>query len=133
MLAFCPVFGGAFAVRFVAFSVVMGDGTDLVRAAAGRRLASRRLGVDYEQLENPASTFGIGGSSEAYTEPAIVVFSDDAELCCYRIDMLVAAPSAETESLPSLLGRDIINQWRVTYDHSVPEFLAEVVTADIRT
>ena len=27
--AFCPVFGGAFTVRFVTFSVVMGDGTDL--------------------------------------------------------------------------------------------------------
>ena len=25
--AFCPVFGGAFTVRFVTFSVVMGDGT----------------------------------------------------------------------------------------------------------
>ena len=24
--AFCPVFGGAFTVRFVTFSVVMGDG-----------------------------------------------------------------------------------------------------------
>ena len=27
--AFCPVFGGAFTVRSVTFSVVMGDGTDL--------------------------------------------------------------------------------------------------------
>ena len=27
--AFCPVFGGAFTVQFVTFSVVMGDGTDL--------------------------------------------------------------------------------------------------------
>ena len=27
--AFCPVFGGAFTVRFVTFSVVMGDGNDL--------------------------------------------------------------------------------------------------------
>ena len=34
--AFCPVFGGAFTVRFVTFSVVMGDGTDLnVTAAIG--------------------------------------------------------------------------------------------------
>ena len=40
--AFCPVFGGAFTVRFVTFSVVMGDGTDLnVTAAIG--LQGRRL------------------------------------------------------------------------------------------
>ena len=39
--AFCPVFGGAFTVRFVTFSVVMGDGTDLnVTAAIGNRGAT---------------------------------------------------------------------------------------------
>ena len=36
--ALCPAFGGAFTVRFVTFSVVMGDGTDLnVTAAIGPR------------------------------------------------------------------------------------------------
>ena len=39
--AFCPVFSGAFTVRFVTFSVVMGDGTDLnVTAAIGNRGAT---------------------------------------------------------------------------------------------
>ena len=41
--AFCPVFSGAFTVRFVTFSVVMGDGTDLnVTAAIGLQLPERR-------------------------------------------------------------------------------------------
>ena len=31
---------------------------------------------------------------------------------------------------PSLLGRDIIDQWRVTYDRSASELLVEVVSWD---
>ena len=33
-------------------------------------------------------------------------------------------------TIPSLLGRDIIDQWRVTYDKSALELLAEVISSD---
>ena len=33
-------------------------------------------------------------------------------------------------TVPSLLGRDIIDQWRVTYDRLASELLAEVVSWD---
>ena len=35
-------------------------------------------------------------------------------------------------TIPSLLGRDIIDRWRVTYDKSAPELLAEVISSDGR-
>ena len=33
-------------------------------------------------------------------------------------------------TVPSLLGRNIIDRWRVTYDKSAWELLAEVVSSD---
>ena len=33
--------------------------------------------------------------------------------------------------IPSLLGRDIIDKWRVTYDKSRSELIAEVVASDL--
>lgn len=35
-------------------------------------------------------------------------------------------------TIPSLLGRDVIDQWRVTYDKSASELLAEVISWDAR-
>ena len=57
--AFCPVFGGAFTVRFVTFSVVMGDGTDLnVTAAIGLQAHA-----PLQRVPGAATTSRRGGSA----------------------------------------------------------------------
>ena len=33
---------------------------------------------------------------------------------------------------PSLLGRDVIDRWRVTYDKSASELLAKVISSDFQ-
>jgi len=90
------------------------------------------LGVDYSQLSNPFESFGIGGSAPTYVERARVAFADVNEhlLYGYDIELLVHHPTDDAMRMPSLLGRNIIDRWRVTYDKSVPELVAEVVSSD---
>lgn len=42
----------------------------------------------------------------------------------------VPVPTADAMRVPSLLGRNIIDRWRVTYDKSVSELIAEIVSSD---
>ena len=70
----------------------------------------RRLGV-------PTAIGGIGGRGYFSTEKALVAFengADDSRFSVYEIDLHIAY--SETGSLPSLLGRNIINRWRIDYD-----------------
>ena len=50
----------------------------------------------------------------------------------YEIELRICKPAEELMTIPSLLGRDIIDRWRVTYDKSASELLAEVVFSDAR-
>ncbi|MYJ75023.1 MAG: hypothetical protein F4089_07905 [Gammaproteobacteria bacterium] len=90
------------------------------------------LGVDYDLLSNPFKSFGIGGSAPTYIERARLAFADDngRTLYGYDIPLLTHHPPADAMRVPSLLGRNIIDRWRVTYDKSVSELVAEVVSAD---
>ena len=90
------------------------------------------IGVDYSLLSNPFQSFGIGGSAPTYVERARVAFADsNAHLIYgYDIELLIHLPTDNAMRVPSLLGRNIIDRWRVTYDKSVPELVAEVVSSD---
>ncbi len=86
----------------------------------------------YDLLSNPFQSFGIGGSAPTYMERARLTFADDIGRILYGHDipLLIHHPTADAMRVPSLLGRDIIDRWRVTYDKSVSELVAEVVSAD---
>ena len=93
------------------------------------------VGVDYDQLPDPGDARGVGGVAKMSRVDATVVFrdADDCGSYGYEIPLRILIPSGnESEmSLPSLLGRDIINRWRVVYDdQSVCELSAEVLAAD---
>ena len=90
------------------------------------------IGVDYSLLSNPFESFGIGGSAPTYVERARVAFADsNAHLIYgYDIELLIHHPTDNAMRVPSLLGRNIIDRWRVTYDKSVAELVAEVVSSD---
>ena len=95
-------------------------------------LDAQRMGIDYSMLDNEVSALGIGGASENFVEPAYLAFVDDEALYGYEIELHICKPADELMSVPSLLGRDIINRWRVTYDKSASELLAEVISSDAR-
>ena len=95
-------------------------------------LDAQRMGIDYGLLGNELSTLGIGGESENFTESAYLVFVGDEALYGYAIDLHICKPAEELMTIPSLLGRDIIDRWRVTYDKSASELQAEVISSDAR-
>ena len=77
------------------------------------------LGLDFSLLKETQDTYGVGGSAECYVERAIVIFDDqDKGWIAYQILVGIIKPESNynAASLPSLLGRDILNYWRMNYD-----------------
>ena len=83
---------------------------------------ARRLGVPIDGLQASLSSRGIGGRAEYASASAQIYFQEPHgirsrfRLIGYNIDLAVALPTEENAVLPSLLGRDILNQWDIRYD-----------------
>lgn len=77
---------------------------------------SLRLGVDFRLLSNLTASQGIGGIVRGYHETAAISFYDRRYMYSYVLNMELAEPLAHNTRLPSLLGRDILGQWRVIVD-----------------
>ena len=90
------------------------------------------LGVDYGSLSNPSQSLGIGGSASMYREWTYLTFADanGDRLYSYDIPLLICDYTPDAMGIPSLLGRDVIDRWRVTYDKSAAELTAEVLSSD---
>ena len=73
------------------------------------------LAVPESSLRNRSSVGGIGGTSIYYREPATVTFVNGPfNTAAYDIDLDLSY-SDETIGLPSLLGRDILDNWHIEY------------------
>ena len=91
-----------------------------------------RLKVNYEKLTGEAESIGISGITHDFVEPAVVVFSDPKRfLYVYSITLRIAPYDPEIIDLPSILGRDILDQWRMTYNPQKKRLLFEVILADV--
>ena len=75
-----------------------------------------RAGIPFERLGNGIDYLGIGGTSAYFREAANLLFEDESYLRIYRLDLLIAAPTSNNRELPSLLGRDVLNRWRMDYN-----------------
>ena len=95
-------------------------------------LDGHRMGIDYTSFQEKDQSLGIGGVSENFIEPAYLAFVGDEELYGYEIKLRICKPSEEIMTIPSLLGRDIIDQWRIIYDKSKLQLVAEVISSDAR-
>ena len=72
-------------------------------------------GLPYDRLQQPRSISGVGGQATYYREPAIMYFIDDSHFHIYRLDVAIAEPTSANANLPSLLGRDVLVNWKMTY------------------
>ena len=89
------------------------------------------MGIDYKTLGQEVESIGVGGISLDHVERAIVIFSEPKKfLYVYNIDLLISSPTPDIFSLPSLLGRDILNQWRMTYNPRAGSLAFQVLSAD---
>ena len=57
--------------------------------------------------------------ADCYYERAILGFAEGSLIRTYPLDIGVVALSKQTYVLPSILGQDILNHWRITHDRSV--------------
>jgi hypothetical protein len=77
---------------------------------------SRRLGINFGALRNPVTSEGIGGAAKGFNEYIVLSFSDRRYIYSYVLDVEISAPSTHNYKFPSLLGRDVLGQWRFLMD-----------------
>jgi hypothetical protein len=58
-----------------------------------------------------------------FSEPRVKIYG-------YGITLTIVQPKPELETCPSLLGRDIINKWRMVYDPPANSLKVEVLRYD---
>ena len=75
-------------------------------------------GIRVTDLRGLSSSRGIGGSSDAFVEDARLLFEDADGVTpyLYRLEIDIAKPDGNNQSLPSLLGRDILDCWYTECD-----------------
>jgi len=78
-----------------------------------------RLGVDYDLLEGSVEATGVGGPAVFFKEPAILVFVEPGiGVHVYETYFQIAQLTSEVLSVPSLLGRTILDRMEMIYDPS---------------
>ena len=97
------------------------------------RDAVQMLGLHgIRQLRGRAACQGVGGSAEYFTEPALIVFlHDDGRPQGFQVDLRIAKLASAPEEvalqlrLPSILGRDVISQFRMLLDYATNQLVFE--------
>ena len=76
-----------------------------------------RIPFDLLDADRSFIGYGVGGGNTFFIESAQLVFDDDDWGFEVRtIGLRIAAPNPANASLPSLLGLDILNHWRMNFD-----------------
>ena len=93
---------------------------------------AKEIGLDRSILSDGYFAKGIGGEMKSYRLPALLVFEDDENVYVYEVDLGVAAEADGLIDTPSLLGRDVINQWDLRYNRSASVIAADPQHASVR-
>ena len=74
------------------------------------------IGCDFDALVNPALFGGVGGTLTCYIEPAIVSLQEDDTAFTFEVALSISKRHPIADEVPSLLGRDVLNQVRMDYN-----------------
>jgi hypothetical protein len=103
----------------VYFLLDTGAGTSVVHPLD----ATTKLGINDAALRNPAlwpiqrTAHGVGGLSPEYSVPAHYALQrDDGTWAKHQEDLAIAQPMQGNQTLPSLLGWDILRHYRIVAD-----------------
>ena len=90
------------------------------------------MGLNCDTLiRSPIPSVGIGRTSRSYTEESVVLFNEPGKaLYVYEIALEIVGPDDHLMDIPSLLGRDILNRWRMDYSPTTDELTFQVINAD---
>ena len=74
--------------------------------------------VPFGRLRNPTANLGIGGQSSYFVEQAILSFrdADGSSMYLYDVDLRIGKPEDMSTRIPSLLGQDVLQRWRMVHD-----------------
>ncbi|MCH8009619.1 MAG: hypothetical protein IIC91_12225 [Chloroflexi bacterium] len=91
-----------------------------------------KMRVDYSKLKlGDHDSIGISGTTRHYVEPAIVTFEEAGRrLHVYEIDLRITPNNPKLRRVPSLLGRDVLDRWRMSYNPSKGRLNFQVISAD---
>jgi hypothetical protein len=116
--------------RFAEVSFLFDTGADITLLMP---MDSSALGVDFTASSHVRVPLnGVGGAAWGVVLAGALGFrGTDDSLYVYSIGNLIAAqPTAENVDVPSLLGRNIMDQWNVNYSPSENTLTAIVRSAD---
>ena len=71
--------------------------------------------MHFDRSQHPISISGIGGQVTYYNEPVIMYFAGQFQAHLYFLNVVIAEPTNANQNLPSLLGRDVLLNWKMTY------------------
>jgi len=106
----------------------------MIDTGASRTMLSpadvERLNIDYAQLTGSVKSNGIGGFANQKEEPASVIFWVKEGFYVYRVNLCVPRRTKASMQLPSLLGRDVLNRMKMTYNGHARRLTFQVMTFD---
>lgn len=88
-------------------------------------------GMPYDRLTAAGQSGGVGGLATYYSESAYIAFRDDTRTHVYLQTVGIAEPNGHNDSIPSLLGQDIMQNWRVLHDRPANNLTIDVVQSDL--
>lgn len=100
-----------------------------------------QIGLDFSNIQRRSEAHGVGGVVQSYVESAIIVFSEpNVAIWGYEQDLEILPPQSgsgvddlhDSLKLPSLLGREILDRWRMVYAPLEEHLTFEVLTSDFR-
>ena len=114
---------------FVQFLIDTGADCTTLTPADGKRLR-----IDYGMLTREDRSVGYTGSTLDFICQGIVTFAEiGVAEYEYDVDFRVTKPNptiSELLMLPSLLGRDILNRWRTTFDPRTRAITVDILSCD---
>lgn len=91
-----------------------------------------RIAVPFDRLRGDNEAVGIGGAVHCFVERAILVFTQpNVALYAYELHLDILQFDPTMMDFSSLLGRDVLDRWRITYDRERSELRAKVRSADL--
>ena len=90
------------------------------------------IGLDYSLLTDlNTDARGAGGPIASYREQAWVAFADGGSLYGYEISLAILELRNDMLTVPTLLGRDVLHRWVMSYHHSADRLEFEIESADV--
>lgn len=103
--------------RFGAVSFLIDTGSDSSVIHPDDALG---LGIEFEhefQGVSPRASAGVGGVALEYVEEAVLSLRrEDRRWEEIELDIAIAVPTRSNASLPSLMGRDVLRRYRLTFE-----------------